>query len=118
MIRDAQGKLAITPGKCQIADGLEKNFIYALNENGINRFWAMVCKQTNGGSKHGECDANAALYAEAHNITNQTGRTPAELRDLVRELREALKAHTWMYRNTIGETEDKIRALLKKSEGV
>jgi hypothetical protein len=34
--------------------------------------------------------ADAALIAEAGTVTNQTGRTPAELASLVRELRGAL----------------------------
>jgi hypothetical protein len=40
----------------------------------------------------GEEEANAALYAEAHNVANQSGLWPAELLEECERLREVLKA--------------------------
>ena len=37
-----------------------------------------------------EAEANAALYAEAHNVANSTGMWPKDLEQRVKELEEAL----------------------------
>jgi len=88
-IRDSAGKLCITPGA------------WELSPTGCNliRPEVKMPHYTGGASWRAEQDhktqrwANAALIAEAGTVTNQTGRTPAELAALVRELREALAAY-------------------------
>jgi hypothetical protein len=116
MIRDAEGKLAITPGVWNVLiDNVGAS---------VNYGYRKICwKQAHPLNL---CDkADAALIAEAGTVTNATNRTPAELlkeRDdweaeaarlhgdnerlaaLVRELREVL----------IGVNHE----ALKKSEGV
>jgi hypothetical protein len=75
MIRDAQGKLAITPGAWEVA-----NRAAVGNQEGehvANCSWA------------NEAYCNAALIAEAGTVTNATGRTPAELAELVRGFKNA-----------------------------
>ena len=77
-------------------------------------------------------EAHAALIAEAGTITNQTGRTPAELVALVRELRGALEIIADRrfeskfgrsngqpyYQDRLQHAEQIAIAALKKSEGV
>jgi len=76
-IRDANGKLAITPGVwvCIENDCIEN----AACDHVANTIW----------SDH--CEANAWLIAEAGTVTNECGKTPRELLDLCRELRAALE---------------------------
>jgi hypothetical protein len=66
MIRDGDGKLAITPGTISRCD------------NGF-----MVCEDghtiMHESRSRVEMDATTDLYVEAHNVTNATNRTPAEL---------------------------------------
>jgi hypothetical protein len=70
MIRDSQGKLAITPG--------EWNVLIDNVGASVNYGYRKICwKQAHPLSL---CDkADAALIAEAGTVTNTTGRTPAEL---------------------------------------
>ena len=110
MIRDAQGKLAITPGKWWY----QRDLGSVLSVVGADLFHVTGVNLTR------YCRANGNLIAEAGTVTNQTGRTPAELRDLVRELRDAVNI---VLRSSIlcgwpEEQHRKLDALLKKSEGV
>jgi hypothetical protein len=89
MIR-VNGKLAITPGKWRITsadgnlpEGRIRCSIY--KEQGTARIISVHAPVEN------DACANAELIAEAGTVTNETGRTPAELRDLCRELRAALQ---------------------------
>jgi hypothetical protein len=79
-IRDENGKLAITPGAWRygVNGYVETDMI------GIANVRCQIGKDNSL--------ADAALIAEAGTVTNETGRTPAELRDLCRELRAALSA--------------------------
>jgi hypothetical protein len=86
-IRDSAGKLAITPG------------VWRLSKTGLHLdapsfksagYCGGAC--VNSAMRYESSRlADAALIAEAGTVTNQTGRTPAELAAMVRELREALK---------------------------
>jgi hypothetical protein len=121
-IRDGAGKLAITPGVWEI-----DYFCGYLSEN---RKGCGIYK-TNGTARiatvhepvENSALANAALIAESGTVTNQTGRTPAELAALVRELREALNEivaqYDWQARTAseCGAMELANEALAK-SEGV
>jgi chromosome segregation ATPase len=76
-IRDADGKLAITPGVWQLSQHgvhIDQPAFRSVKECGPASWNSAV--QT---SKQRMADA--ALIAEAGTVTNQTGRTPAELRD-------------------------------------
>jgi hypothetical protein len=77
-IRDSAGKLAITPGvwvvnSCDgsLPEGRTRCSIY--KANGTARIVSVHLPVEN------DATANAALIAEAGTVTNQTGRTPAEL---------------------------------------
>jgi hypothetical protein len=93
MIRGADGKLAITPGewRYQRDHGIVLSFV------GTDLFHVTGLNLT----RH--CRANGNLIAEAGTVTNATGRTPAELAALVRELRAGIKA---------------VRDLINESHGV
>jgi hypothetical protein len=117
-IRNAEGKLAITPGVWALVIEAHQWLV------GMPLDYGMVaCARYD--RTEGVCEqdkANAALIAEAGTITNQTGRTPAELAALVRELREALSL---MYETAVSErtqaacsTWDLCESALAKSEGV
>jgi hypothetical protein len=120
-IRDSAGKLAITPG------------VWELSKSGMNVDRPTFKSEAycGGASFLSACShqwkrkADAALIAEAGTIANQTGRTPAELAALVRELREAAFAVYDMPTECgceIGSDAlalwDKLKTALAKSEGV
>jgi hypothetical protein len=110
MIRDAQGKLAITPGVWEYG-----NDAVWSDCNGPGNSMDEICYMCN--------DHDGYLIAEAGTVTNATGRTPAELRDLARELRDALDFVMSEYVDLCdGVTDfanrDAFEELLKKSEGV
>jgi len=110
MIRDANGKLAITPGQWGVD----------VNAFGQRTVWSEdhrpLAILTHPGSP------NAALFAEAGTVTNECGKTPRELLDLCREMRAALAdiicdlpaRRDWL--NPVYERVAK--AALAKSEGV
>ena len=87
-IRNADGKLAITPG------------VWRLSKTGLHLdapsfksagYCGGAC--VNSAMRYESSRlADAALIAEAGTVTNQTGRTPAELAAMVRELQVALKS--------------------------
>jgi hypothetical protein len=115
MIRDKDGKLAITPG------------VWELSLTGCNliRPEVKIPHYTGAASWRAEQDhktqrrANAALIAEAGTVTNATGRTPAELRDLVRELWEACdKCAAYLRDENHDEWAEWLELTLTKSEGV
>ena len=85
-IRDSAGKLAITPGAWRHVHTLDySQGVYS--DNGKAPLESIKYE--------GLYLANMAdgdLFAEAGTITNQTGKTPAELAALVRELRGWIKA--------------------------
>jgi len=73
----------ITPGEARIIDG---DFLYILNEDGSNRIhfsitkgWASEWKGGGIRTTQEEVNANATLYAEAHNVANECGMTPRQL---------------------------------------
>jgi hypothetical protein len=120
-IRDSAGKLAITPG------------VWELSKSGMNVDRPTFKSEAycGGASFLSACShqwkrkADAALIAEAGTVTNQTGRTPAELAALVRELREAAFAVYDMPTECgceIGNDAlalwDKLESAIAKSEGV
>jgi hypothetical protein len=76
-IRDSAGKLAITPG------------VWVVSKMYVN------VVETLGGSPilyaENRTNADRAFLAEAGTVTNATGRTPAELAALVRELSTSLR---------------------------
>jgi hypothetical protein len=81
-IRDASGKLAITPGNW-------KDYGERIHSGGHGAVATVrYYYEANPDAK-----ANAALIAEAGTVTNATNRTPAELAALVRELREAIEMY-------------------------
>jgi hypothetical protein len=107
MIRDAQGKLAITPGDWKASCA---PWDMAVTAKGADILGAR--NQTS--ISYGLTDeANIELAAEAGTVTNATGRTPAELRDLVRELRGCVQASL----NSEMDIGHAI-ATIEKSEGV
>jgi len=121
-IRNADGKLAITPGAWHNATR-GPNQCPVIGAGSV-----MVCMVAHS-ALHDEqaamAEAHAALIAEAGTVTNQTGRTPAELAALVRELREAAFAVYDMPTECccgIGSDAlalwDKLKTALAKSEGV
>ena len=80
-----------TPGEWLV---VAKTFVYALNEDGYNRFDAQL--QPGNIARAGrtsveELAANAALIADAGNAYNTTGLTPRQLVERVKELEEALR---------------------------
>ncbi len=79
--RNDDGTLAITPGDWKS----DNQAVHG--ENGFPILTPFFEGQLN---KRDE--ANLALAAEAGTVTNATGRTPAELVELVRELREAMQS--------------------------
>ena len=107
MSTEKKKALGITPGEAKIIDG---DFVYILNENGSNRVhfkiskgWALEWSSQwmSGGLRttQEEANANAALYAEAHNVANETGMAPRELLDKLREaerwIASYLQDHGW-----------------------
>jgi hypothetical protein len=117
-IRDSAGKLAITP------EAVEK---------------LAVAHAATDFKRDAELRCITALMIEAAQVALQTGRTPAELAALVRELREALKSLTalddrmndennydagtftgayYAYYKGEYKTWEAARAALAKSEGV
>ncbi len=118
-IRNADGKLAITPG------------VWELSKSGMNVDFPTFKSEAycGGASFLSACShqwkrkADAALIAEAGTVTNQTNRTPAELAALVRELREALNRMLYQFAyldatDRERKAIDPARAALAKSEGV
>jgi hypothetical protein len=90
-IRDSAGKLAITPGDWWYDKGQLENEGFVIRDCG--EAGIIVCSFVDPDHEWiEESEANAALIAEAGTVTNQTGRTPAELAALVRELRDWIKA--------------------------
>jgi hypothetical protein len=81
-IRDSAGKLAITPGEVVYANGeiISRQSAYD-----------PICYPFND-EEGDENHPDNLLICEAFNVTNATGRTPAELTALVRELRDWIKA--------------------------
>ena len=80
-----------TPGEWLIDGG---TFVYALNEQGYNRFWAHVQPGNSApmeSTTTAEMEAVAALIAEAGNTYNTTGLTPRQLVEQARKLEEALR---------------------------
>lgn len=67
----------ITPGEAKVRTGMNADVILARNGKVIDFGDAIY---------HPDNVANAALYAEAHNVANETGMTP---RELLAKLREA-----------------------------
>jgi hypothetical protein len=115
-IRDASGKLAITPG----------DWWYQRDHGAVmstlDGKLVIVCDLQISSN----CRADGNLIAVAGTITNQTGRTPAELAALVRELRGVLEdvrslplADTYPDGPCIQSyLMDDVIAALAKSEGV
>ena len=101
-IRDADGKLCITPGVWEMSR-LANGRVFAVISDGVGDIAAGL---------HWGPEANAALIAEAGTVTNATNRTPAELAALVRELREALATYRKHDPYFVDDN------LLAKSEGV
>ena len=91
-IRDSAGKLAITKSACEVKPLLDPsgNRYATLYHAHIDVYPVCMVWCPPGNT---EQEANAALIAETFNVTNATGRTPAELRDLVRELRDAIEMY-------------------------
>jgi hypothetical protein len=126
MIRDAQGKLAVTPGVWHHIHTLcYSQGVYS--DNGK----APLEYMDHEGLYLGNL-ADGHLFAEAGTVTNATGRTPAELAAQVRELREVIRiaidckfipnssandGGASKYSNA-AHMADKIREAYKKSEGV
>jgi hypothetical protein len=81
-IRDASGRLAITPG-------VWKDYGERIHSDGHGA----VATVRYYNEANPDAKANAALIAEAGTVTNATNRTPAELAALVRELREAIEMY-------------------------
>jgi hypothetical protein len=98
-IRDSAGKLCITPGVWHSY----VDFPHATVWTDDHHFIASVSD-----AESSDC----ALIAEAGTVTNQTGRTPAELVALVRELREALNAACDMANTCVFDD------ILAKTEGI
>jgi hypothetical protein len=126
-IRNKDGKLAITPGDWDVdlTRGGDVKAISAPNGKFPLEFLPYE-------GSHIFNKADGHLFAEAGTVTNATGRTPAELRDLVRELREVIRiaidckfipnssandGGASKYSNA-AHMADKIREAYKKSEGV
>jgi hypothetical protein len=101
-IRDSAGKLAITPGDWRYQR--DHGAVMSLLDGKL----VIVCDLQISSN----CRADGNLIAEAGTVTNQTGRTPAELASLVRELREALAAYRKHDPYFVDDN------LLAKSEGV
>ena len=123
-IRDADGKLAITPGVWLLGD---ENDSHAELELAQTDCQINTCRQKRydicTGMSRNEMLANIHLCIEAGTVTNQTNRTPAELAALVRELRGALQEivaqYDWQAR-TVSECEamELANEAIAKSEGV
>ena len=80
-----------TPGEWRIDSG---TCVYALNEQGYNRFCAHVQPGNSAPMERTsveELEAVAALIADAGNTYNATGLTPRQLVARVKELEEALQ---------------------------
>jgi hypothetical protein len=92
MIRDENGKLAITPGEWIVTAEYSGSRTVCLM-----RTYEKVCnvgttlKNSDPATFHAT-EQNAALIAEAGTVTNECGKTPRELLDLCRGLRLALAA--------------------------
>jgi hypothetical protein len=92
-IRDKSGKLAITPGAWEYAEaGSGQGGQFVITEWFVRRPEddVSIAADIIDPATDAPSQANAALIAEAGTVTNETDRTPAELRDLCRELRAAL----------------------------
>jgi len=90
MIRDENGKLAITPGKWGVD----------VNAFGQRTVWSEdhrpLAILTHPGSP------NAALFAEAGTVTNECGKTPHELLDLCRDLHTSLAFFSKLVEGSMG----------------
>lgn len=110
-----------TPGEWRIDSG---TFVYALNEQGYNRFCAHVQPGNSAPMERTsveELEAVAALIADAGNTYNATGLTPRQLVERLKELEEALRdlsgafmVHTRWSGEPLNEVE-RARAALSKS---
>lgn len=74
---------------------LERSWMGTFNKDGSNRTSAHVQagweeEFANGGKRTSdeECEANAALYAEAHNVANETGLWPMDMVERIKALEE------------------------------
>jgi hypothetical protein len=117
-IRNADGKLAITPG------------VWRLSKTGLHLdapsfksagYCGGAC--VNSAMRYESSRlADAALIAEAGTVTNQTGRTPAELAALVRELvlavRMASKYAHGQITYRLLDICDEAESALAKTEGI
>lgn len=86
--------LKITPGEALVSDG---STIYILNSDGSNRISAQVqrgweTEWRGGGTRttNQEVRAVAALYADAHNTFNRTGKIPSQLAERLEEAERLL----------------------------
>jgi hypothetical protein len=110
-IRNADGKLAVTPGAWWYDKGQLENEGFVIRDCG--EMGIIACSFVDPDHEWmEESEANAALIAEAGTVTNQTGRTPAELAAMVRELREALNAACDMANTCVFDD------ILAKTEGI
>ncbi len=73
----------ITPGKAFIDEGVNGEAFVAVDERNLADFLSNTEEEW----------ANARLYAEAHNVANETGMTP---RELLAKLREAKQLLEWV----------------------
>lgn len=110
-----------TPGEWLV---VAKTFVYALNEDGYNRFDAQMQPGNIARAERTsveELAANAALIADAGNTYNTTGLTPRQLVERVKELEELLNGVLLMGRGTSGRIivegwqEEVLRAALSKA---
>lgn len=110
-----------TPGEWLVVN---KTFVYALNEDGYNRFDAQMQPGNIARAERTsveELAANAALIADAGNTYNTTGLTPRQLVERVKELEELLNGVLLMGRGTSGRIivegwqEEVLRAALSKA---
>jgi len=91
----------------------EKQTLYASDRIGVTAEWDLAHLNMCG-LKTSVCEANAELIAEAFNVTHETGRTPRELAEDVRELRAALEPFL-SGADAMGWDTTKARAILAKT---
>jgi len=122
MIRDANGKLAITPG---VWTHLKSSMFSRGVATSIDD-WSQPLEDMGVEGLYLNNLADGDLFAEAGTVTNECGKTPRELLDLCREMRKVLEELS-SYPTDRGYADgpclrrgdmDDVKAALAKSEGV
>jgi len=111
--RKPDGSLATTPGDAYCDDHVFGGLTVVIEDESTMRLWDALSLRN---------PADLEVMAEGLAVTNETGVTPAEMRDLVARMYGDLKRRYWLERDDMifgdGVGDPKTKQLLEEAIGV